>query len=118
MDTRLTADGTVVQRIQIIGTPIVVFSAWRPVNGGLSTGCEMFTSLTTFDDQWFGQVGHQRLPAELDALPAYSDERAIAVHSWHERLYQWAYEEIMSAFPDAGDPDGRRDMGEIFIVRH
>lgn len=110
---RQTPTGSVVQKIQIIGTQLFVFSAWRPV-AGLGAACEAFSSLTETDGQWLGQIGRQRLPAELDALPAYTDQRATAVQQWHQRLYQWAYEEIVTAFPEAAG--GHRDMGEISVT--
>lgn len=112
---RQTPMGTVVQKIQIIGTQLFVFSAWRFVDS-LGAGCERFSSLTSVGDQWLGQIGHQVLPAELDALPACTDERATAVRAWHQRLYSWAYQEIETVFPEAADPNGHRDMGEITIV--
>lgn len=114
---RQTLTGSVVQKLQIIGTQLFVFSAWR-LASSLSQAAEQFSSLTS-DDQgnWLGQIGRQRLPEELDALPAYSDQRSAAVRAWHQRLYSWAYEEIVTAFPEAADVNGHRSMGEISIVQ-
>jgi len=56
-------------------------------------------------------VGSRPLPPELDALPAYSDERYRAVSAWHAAQYDEAYAAIVAEYPEAAD--GERSMGEI-----
>lgn len=98
--------GTTVMRNRIIGTDTVVWSAWEPYDG--------HSALTWIDGEKVGRIGTRRLPADLDALPAYSDERIRAVRAWHEAQYQDAYAAIIATVPWL--TGYKTDMGEI--VKH
>lgn len=99
-----------VKRTRILGTNAVSFTALVP--SALASG---HSTLTSFDDGtgWWGQVGTDRLPAELAALPGGSDERIARVREWHEEQYKLAYDLIIAAYPEAAN--GSRSMGEITI---
>lgn len=99
-----------VRATRILGTSAVVLSAWVP--GKL---CGEHHTVTTFGDDWYGRVGTERLPAELDALRG--EERSRAVRAWQERKYLAAYKLIGEAFPelDARIAAGRWAMGEVEI---
>ena len=102
-----------VRRTRIIGTRLDIYSAWEPSTpfGGHST----ITSEETPEGvKWFGRVGTERLPKELDALPARSEARFTAVREWQRNRYRRAYELIVAAFPEAAA--GREAMGEIEVV--
>jgi hypothetical protein len=95
-----------IQQTRIIGTNVVVYSAWEPMAG--------HSTMTTIDGAWWGRIGCRPLPAELDALPARSDERFLAVTEWHEAQYQEAYSAILAQAPEARG--GYLKMGEITIT--
>lgn len=48
---------------------------------------------------YLGDITTRRLPAELDALPVYSDERYQAVKAYHKSLEEQAEAYILQAFP-------------------
>ena len=80
----------VVSRVPILTTGIVVFTAWVP--SGLMANHSTITRFEEIDpNTWFGKIGTERLTAELDALPAYSDERMEAVKEFHGKQYEFAY---------------------------
>ncbi len=95
-----------VQCIRIIGTNALVFSAYVP-----SSICGKHHNIMTHNGQWYGMVGTETLPAELDALPACTDERSLKVRAWHAERYRAAHTLIIEAFPEAAK--GRPDMAEI-----
>jgi hypothetical protein len=104
-----------VKTTDIIGTSIRVFSAWEE---SAPMGAHSSLCLSTYEDKtgvWFGRVGTNRdLPAEVEALPAGSDERIAAVRQWYESHYERAYAAIIAAHPEAAT--GKRDSGEIELV--
>jgi hypothetical protein len=106
-DIRVTAT-------DIIGTGIRVFSAWEPSKIGTG-GHGTIRSFDGAAPGWFGRVGTGPLPSDLDALPAYSDERIAAVSSWLLSEYDRAYAAIMEQHPEAGS--GRRSMGQVEVTR-
>lgn len=63
-----------------------------------------------------GDYTTRRPPADIDALPAMTEERYQAVHGWYERRRAEACEIIRRAFPDvAADPRAKDDDGEIRV---
>jgi hypothetical protein len=104
-----------IKSTKIIGTTITVYSAYEPAAHGLPGAGWDHSTLTSEDgsDGFLGRIGTRRLPAELEALPAYSDERLAAVGAWQEAQYREAYALILAAHPEA--IDGRRSMGEIEV---
>lgn len=101
----------IVQRYRILGTKCYVHVAYAKVDTFLEND---FTTLNN-DDKfgWLGQIGSERLPAELKALPALTDERQQAVRQWREERYQEAYKAILEAFPEAAY--GTVSMGQVEI---
>lgn len=90
-------DGTIVQRTKIHGGgPMYHYSAWRPMSGCAFTN-HSFSTITHIDGRLHGRVGTDRLPANLDALPAMTDERSKAVRQWHTRLYELTYDLILNS---------------------
>jgi hypothetical protein len=89
---------------------------WVPTKPfDLVTGHSTITSTCVDDVEggWWGRLGTDRLPADLDALPAMSDERIAAVVAWHDALYATAYALIRRAFPELNEVGARESMGEI-----
>lgn len=99
------ANGLTVVRYGITGTDLTVYTVWEPY-------AQHGTSYR-LDEANVGRVGTRRLPADLEALTAYSSERSKAVGAWYAAQYDEAYAAIVTAFPEAAD--GRRDMGEITV---
>ena len=104
--TTATTARIAVTRTNIIGTRFQVHDAWVQDDGGRSFG-----TITTIDGRWFGRIGTERLPREIDALPVYSEERAVAYRRWRDNTYAGAYALIRCAFPEAAE--GTEDMGRI-----
>jgi hypothetical protein len=97
----------VVQCFQIIGTEIYVIQALEPRTN--------HTTIEDVDGHWFGHVGTRALPAELDALPALSEERSKKVGGWHQAQYAEALAMIEATFPGAVAASFMQFMGSIQI---
>lgn len=108
---RTLDDGTFVEKYRILGTQEWVYRALRPTDGGSFRG---YSSFATTCGICCGYVGTELLPADLDALPAYSRERSDAVDRWHHERYQDAYEAIHKAFPES--TGGVHRSGEITLL--
>ena len=100
-------------RSEIIGTRMVVLSAWEPSVrlGSITHG---HATITTLDGACYGRIGTRRLPAELEALPAMSAVRSAAVGAWQQAQYGEAVAAILAQYP--GAIDGVTSMGEITII--
>jgi hypothetical protein len=81
----------VIRRTAIAGTNIFVYSAWRYFGSVLllrsAAGAPYHTiaSAESFGDPrpgWYGKLGTERLPADLDALTPGSRERYARVTAW------------------------------------
>jgi hypothetical protein len=107
---------TTITRHEIIGTNTVVFEAWEPYRNN------SHSTITRLKGEAHGRIGTRRLPTELDALPAYSDERLAAVTGWQQDQYDEAYAAILDAFPfieaeaDSGEFTVHRSMGSIDVT--
>lgn len=95
-----------------IGSNWRIYSAWEP-----SPRHEPSHSTITHDAQGrrWGRVGCRPLPAELDALQPYSQERSDRVSAWHAAQYEEAYSLIVPCLPDGWT--WRASMGEISVTR-
>ena len=114
MGIERTIGSRIVRKTQIAGGGNwTSFSVWEPTSVGGSGG-HSHSTITTIDGKWYGRLGTQALPAELDALPALTNERIDAVQAHYDRLYLEAYTLIETAFPSAAA--GRQSMGEIDII--
>ena len=100
-----------VRRFRILGTATWVHQAWAPMDGFRFGG--PFSTIAHEEGRWWGQVGTDRLPTELDALPR-GEERIARVHAWQDANYERAYELIERAFPEA--VGGRHSMGDITVT--
>ena len=104
----------VVSRYRIITTNIWVYEAREPMtthrammsihhpNGAL-------ISSATFGERrydWFGSIGSQDLPPEIEALPR-GEGRVAACKAWRESEAHRAHEAILSAFPEAAHGEKR-----------
>jgi hypothetical protein len=98
----------VIRKYSVATTDLIVYEAWEP-----SALMGPHATITSIDDKWYGRIGTRRPSAELEALPAGSEERFRAVGKWYEDQYDDAYKLIVQAFPEAGA--GRRSMGEITL---
>jgi hypothetical protein len=106
--------GFTVVRYNIIGTNLFVHEVYEPSpsNGAHFASHHSLMSGSTYGQPGtLGKVGTRDLPADIDALPARSDERYHAVRAFHQAQYDEAYALILRAFPDAAT--GRRDMGDV-----
>lgn len=100
----------IVEKTRIIGTKCDVYSAWEVDHGDHST-------IQHIDGVRYGRVGTRRLPAELEALPARTQERSDAVRAFHAKQYQEAYLAIYEKHPEVYSLAKleNHDMGEITI---
>ncbi len=111
----ITRDGITyfVRRYRVHGgAPLFVHDVYTPSPASKRGGWTAHSSVTTIDGVkgWCGRVGTEELPADLDALPAMTHERSVAVHAWFEERYAFAYALIREAYPGI---EGRETMGEI-----
>jgi hypothetical protein len=93
--TKTAPDGTYIKRVQLIGTEILIYSAWvpgRPVDRRIGTDPD---------------------PAEYDDLPARSDVRWAAYHTARAERCRLAYKLICRAFPEIDPMEARFQDGEI-----
>jgi len=105
------ADGTVVQKYQIIGTYGWTFEAGVPVQSFSDSGYGSFTRDES--GNLLAQLGSERLPKDIDDLPAYSHERSVAFRAWLDEKCENAYSKIVEAFPEAAV--GRREYGRLSV---
>jgi len=98
MNTLHEADHTapVVIRTRIIGTKDV-YSAWEP--SPRHPGPSHSTITHDAHGRKWGRIGCNHLPAELDALKPYSEERSERVSAWHAENYARAYSLIAAHLP-------------------
>lgn len=106
----MSTNEVVIHKTKLLGTSRVAYSAWEPSSYTGAHG-----TLMTIDGRVMGKVGTNHLPAELNALPAYSNERSLAVRAWIDSQKERAYAAIVAAVPAARD--GARDgYGEIEVI--
>ena len=105
----------IVQYCPIIGTNTVVLSVWVP-----SKLCGNHSTITTIrcgiteSKKWYGRMGTERLPEDIDALPC-GEGRFAAVKQYHEQLYADAYELIYQSHWGEIARKGHHWGGEIDI---
>jgi hypothetical protein len=104
---------TKVERIKILGTKYISYRAYEP-----STLTGAHSTLTTINDEWYGEIASRRLPAELDTLPMYSSTRLQAVRSWQKEQYEEGYAAIYAAYPHLQGIPHHKDMGEISSLEY
>lgn len=115
---------TIVQRIQIIGTQVLVFNAYEPSaitlvaveDAAKGAGGVGHSTISSFDGEWYGDIASRRLTPELAAMRSMSEERSNAVDAYHRANYEAAYALILQAFPEAAA--GTRRGGEITLTDH
>jgi hypothetical protein len=107
--TATLPNGIIVERYRIIGTSHFEYRALRPC-----PGYQGYHSFTTIDGVTCGYVGAENLPDDLEALPAYSQERRQAVEAWQAAKYAEAHAAILEAFPEAAQ--GTRSMNGISLT--
>lgn len=88
----------VVSRYQILGTPYVGYHVWMPGGDILRPGG---SHITKINGRWYYELRTKDLPARLDSLPAYSEERFRRVTAYQRRLKKASLKLIKRAFPDA-----------------
>lgn len=75
------------------------YAAYEPSVGGYASTSH--SVLFRIGERVYGAVSSRRITAELDKLPAGSDERYNAVHAFHEKNKRVAEGAIMLACPEA-----------------
>lgn len=104
-------NGIIAQRYRIIGTDHFEYRALRPTTDGEYRG---YSSFSRIGNALCGVVGSELLPADLDALSAYSQERFDAVKAWQAERYAEAIDAILEAFPEAAE--GTRSINGISLT--
>lgn len=99
-----------VHKYSIAGTSVVVFTVYEP--SGLFG---MHSSKTSHEGAWLGAMASRDLPASIDALKPFSDERYQWAKTWRESIEVECYALILLAYPEANG--GTRRHGEIEIVQ-
>ena len=89
----------------IIGTSLVVLSAWEPFRN--------HTTSFHVDGVAYGKIGSRPLPAALESLPYMSLKRYDAVTAHQEALYAEAYAAIEASGLAGGMPEVSRFMGDV-----
>ena len=110
-EIKTLSNGTVVRKYKTIGTCHWTFEACVPVESFSESGFSSFSR--SEDGQLLATLGSECLPAGIDALPAYSDERLVAVRAWRDQVYGNAYGQITEAFREAAV--GRREYGRLSV---
>jgi hypothetical protein len=110
-ETKTLANGTVVRKYKTIGTCHWTFEACVPVESFSESGFSSFSR--DENGQLLATLGSERLPAEIDALPAYGELRSAVVRAWQDQKYGHAYGQITEAFPEAAV--GRREYGRLSV---
>lgn len=107
-ETRKLDNGIIVRRIRILSTQIVVYSAWE-----ISNFARNHSTITTFDDQWYGTIHSRRDDSTYCHLRGGSDKRIAAIIAHYDANDVESYAAIIAAFPEAAT--GKRLYGEIEI---
>lgn len=88
-------NGIIAHKYGILTTPIVCYAAYEP-----SSLCGNHSSITHHETYgWLGDIATRRLTPELEALPAYSEERYQAVKAYCKAQEDQAEAYIRQAFP-------------------
>lgn len=66
-------------------------------------------------DVRMGKLGTRRIPREIDAIPAMTHERVMAVAAWYNIQRALAWTIIMTAFPELRERGTKDDMAEIVV---
>lgn len=93
--------GIIARRYRIIGTDHFEYEALRPTAGGQYSGYTSFSRVG--NGVLCGVVGTESLPADLDALPAYSQGRLESVKAWQAARNEEACQAILEAFPESAE---------------
>lgn len=93
-------NGMIAHRYGILSTSLVDYDLYVQTETGLMPAPGEYSTITHDDEYgWMGSYTTKGLPPELDALPAYSEERSKAVRAYFKELEQVAEIYIRSAFP-------------------
>lgn len=95
-----------VQRVRIIGTPFVVYSAWE-------RRAPDHRVHTTIGAERYGKVTSRALPADIAALPVGA-ERFAMVDAWRAELERQAIALIREAYPEAV-ASGQATHGDVEV---
>lgn len=104
----------VVRATRTIGTMVVVFSAWEP-----SAMMGKHSTITTFDGEWYGQIGSRPLPTYIELLKGGSPERSEALRQFRQAQQIEAFGAIRAAFPEAeftSENDYGRGLFELEMI--
>lgn len=93
LETRQAPNGMIVQRFDIPRSDIMEFDVWEPYAGHSTT--------QTIEGKRLGKVGTRDVPAEIDSLPAHSDERFNAVTNHYKDQEAEATAAVIAVFPEA-----------------
>lgn len=87
------------QRVPIIGTDRVVYSAWEPTELMFEMRHSTITHLDPENPAWFGRTGTEKLPIRIELMQDVPCH--LRAHDeWRRSTYETAYEVILTAFPE------------------
>lgn len=109
----------IVQATHILGTCSIVLSAWE----AMKFKSYSHSTITTFEidgkAQWYGKVSTRNISDELNALPAYTEERYQAVKAHYAELNRESEMVIKATFPETQSTlfnSTVNSFGEIEVV--
>ena len=91
-----TIDGMIIQRYNIIGTTNMEHRVWEYSGHILDNN---HSCITFIDGVLYGELHSRRVPADLDKLPAWTNERVQAIQAWRHGLDVWEASLIKLAYP-------------------
>jgi hypothetical protein len=87
------------------GKQTMIYSVWEPLTGGILNSSH--STMMRIGERWYGALHTRRLPASLDSLEPYSQERSNAVRAFHDALEEMMFSVILHVYPhlvETGNP--------------
>lgn len=95
-------NGQWVNKFSILTTRTVCYEVYEPRRSGFDANGHYFSthsSYTHHEDMCLGDITMREIPPLMNALPAYSEERARAVIAWYDANKAQARALVLAAFP-------------------
>lgn len=117
-----------VTKVEVDGKVYAVLceSSWQPgftpvtvweIGSGCSHGeIRSFEELSEVHGGFWGNIARRPLPADIDALPAMTDERMAAVLGHRDAAMGEVARAISAAFPAFRAEEHRRDMSAFIVA--
>jgi hypothetical protein len=108
-----TIDGKIIRQYQIIGTKLTIFDVYEH---DTVDSTEKYYGHSTITYICYGQKGTNKLPDDINRLPAYTNERINTVMAWYHKIWNECYELIIKAYPKA--VNGKKYSGTIELIEN